>query len=699
MSVDFLSDDEPVQLCFQVNNLNDLQSLQGNYTKSFKLPLTARNRQILGFPDDITITTNAPYQFLKAKLVIDGIEIIPNGALQINYVQNNTAEVAIFSGNCNFLDSLPGQLADMGDSTSVCSQYGAKLVWNKYSLPFPNDPTNIANCVFDVQHAAWSQQKTSGWIFPIVDYGSIDKVDFTKPINVRNQRPGFFLHTAIELLVESTNYTIDYENSSLTKDPLYNKLIVQFANSTFSHGTDYQNIPDFVDGFTTTLGQQLVITPKQFYNGLVNFNHNGLYNGSYYTAGVNINGKVTINFDGTLIGRKNGSHGFLGIGATPPSAAHIYISTAVGGVQTDLTQVQLTLDDAATSIGGSFFREDFINQTATIDVELVPGMQIFIRYDIDQSHDTTFIMRAGAILNFVVDQVSVLWKQNIQCERIFPDISQLNLLKDTLQHFGQLLITDSNSGTIRFISFKDIVSNIPKAKDWSLKCVDIGKQINFQIGNYSQINWMRCPEDSTIPVGYMPLYFADDHIDISNDTLIPNQPVSNLFTSIFGPSLNRGYYGGSIAQICPPANTYPFAVGNTARLLVDQKLNISQMGAGSQPLTVTFTDNDPGHVTESVPINDIISVPYFYKVGGECNLCWCDKGGQKGLKSTYYGEFQNILNQVKQVTRYFMLTPADIIDLDFSIPIYLRQDGAYFYITLIDSWVKGNPTKVTLIRL
>jgi hypothetical protein len=70
-----------------------------------------------------------------------------------------------------------------------------------------------------------------------------------------------------------------------------------------------------------------------------------------------------------------------------------------------------------------------------------------------------------------------------------------------------------------------------------------------------------------------------------------------------------------------------------------------------------------------------------------------------GLKTKYYPEFQKILTQTKKVTRYLLLTPRDILELDLHIPIYLQQDNSYYYINKIDSWRKGLPCKVELVKL
>jgi hypothetical protein len=279
--------------------------------------------------------------------------------------------------------------------------------------------------------------------------------------------------------------------------------------------------------------------------------------------------------------------------------------------------------------------------------------------------------------------------QTVQCERIFPDISQKDLLKDSLQRFGIICQTDNTNRTISFNSLRDIVNNIPIAKDWSSKCVNQGKQISFQLGNYAQVNYMKYKEDQNV----LPLDFANSQININDTTLAAS---ADLFQSQFAPTLNRPYITGNIAQIRMIDNTTSntdFTIGVSPRILIDQKVNLP---SGK---TVTLTDG-----TKQVVINDVISTPYFYKPEGEYSLCFCDMPGiggntMPGLNTKYYPEFRKILSQTKKTTRYMLLTPKDILDLDLLIPIYLQQDNVYYYINKIDSWRKGQPCKVELVKL
>jgi len=68
-----LADDSPVALTFQINDLAEVKNQQGNTSNQFKLPLTQRNRQILGFPDDLAfsacfICNNLSYHMKQCNL-------------------------------------------------------------------------------------------------------------------------------------------------------------------------------------------------------------------------------------------------------------------------------------------------------------------------------------------------------------------------------------------------------------------------------------------------------------------------------------------------------------------------------------------------------------------------------------------------------------------------------------------------------
>jgi len=668
-------DDSPIALTFQVNNLAEVQNQQGNTSNQFKLPLTQRNRRILGFPDDITFTTNAPYQQYPAKLIQDGLEIIPYGIAELNQIDQDNANVTVLSGNVDFFDAIDGKLYDMGDSTS---QWGKGLLWKPYDHKW------------DVESVAWSQTKTDGWIWPVVDYGRISNSDYSIPIDVHYQRPGFFIKTAIDLLLRSAGYQ---GAGSLLNDPLYPKLICQFANDSFDHGTDIQNNVSY-KSITVQSGQNFSRShPDTSHNiGSIPFGIIISDPSQYYKAGVN-------GYFVSEITSITASVAF-GISSSSTNPSHASYSSKVSiqirlydNIDQSDTDAQVltgtTVDYADRGSANTIVLKD---QTVSFDQVLQPGQGIKITYEFSGYTGGSFTLNSGATFNIQNKTQDVQYGQMIQCERIFPDISQKDLLKDILQKFSIICQTDNANRTISFNSLRDIVNNVPVAKDWSSKCINQGKQIVFQLGSYAQINYLKYKEDDNV----LPKDFANSQINIA-DTTLP--ATGDLFQSQFAPTLNRPFYSGTIAQILkkdPKSDNNDFSLSTGPRLLVDQKFDLRTIGK-----TVTFND---GNTANNIAVNDWISVPYFYKPDGEHNLCFCDMPSNTnkklpGLQTKYYSEFQKVLTQSKKITRYILLTPRDILELDLLIPIYLQQDNAYYYINKIDSWRKGQPCKIELIRL
>ena len=694
-----LSDDSPIALTFQINDLAEVKNQQGNTSNQFKIPLTQNNRAILGYVDDISmynpnLSPQAPYSIFQARLIQNGIEILPNAIAEINEIDDNTASITILSGNVDFFDALGGQIADMGDSTSQWSNYGSNLPWQ----PFDHR--------WDLQNVADSQNNTceDGWIYPVVDYGLIDPVDFTQPIDVRNQRPGFFIKKAVELLVQSTGYTA---TGSLLADPLYPLLIAQFSNGSFDHGLDYQNQPNekgiiVSNAIAQTQQHPAGNTGSAQYpqNGIINFDNvlsdpSSFFKNNTYTPDEVISIEATVTIPKLLFyGHPDSTYG---------SNLNINIKLLDSNADVVLTSFNFNFSSGFDSRSGSGssirYTKTFTNTKLSFSTTLSPvtfeGLQV--TFDFEGYTDAYFTLYAGAVFQVVPQNTNVQFGQVVQCERILPDMAQKDFLKDTFQRFGIICQTDVYSKTISFSSLKDIIGNIPIALDWTSKCINQGKQVNYQLGSYAQVNSMEYQTDPNL----LPLKFGWDQLIINDQTLsaVPN----DLMVSKFGPTFNRPYIGGTIAQIvmiddttAPATGPADFTIGVAPRILVDQKLDLLSLGK-----TVTFIDGN----STPIKINDVISVPYFYKPDGGSNLCWCDMPGitlnskLPGLKTKYYTELQKILQNTKVIIRYFLLSPRDITELNLLIPIYLAQHNAYFYINKIDSWIKGQPCKVELVQL
>ncbi|MCJ8208669.1 hypothetical protein MUY27_03050 [Mucilaginibacter sp. RS28] len=635
-----LTDDSPIALTFQINNLGEVKNQQGNTSNQFKLPLTQNNRRILGFPDSIAFCTKAPYSKYPARIIQDGLEIVPYGQAELNSVEQDVANITVLSGNVDFFDAIDGKIYDLGDSTTSTG----------LSKPFKS-----YDHAWTLDNVVASQRKTEGWIWPVVDYGAVER-NIDKPINVRYLRPGFFLKTAIDIMVNNAGFKA---TGSLLNDPLYQKLIVQFANDSFQHGTDIQNGPNQYSVSAQTTAD-LHCDPSGNRDGLIPFQqvNNGsplIFDNTNYTAPQDMEVTVDLLYGVKVRGTKGGD-----------------ISVYIGIRYDGRGDLNVARHDGHKSSDYQFYEK----QKISVDLQMKQGDKFRIWYWLESKQTDAYFL-SGSLLTITNKQNDVLYKQTVQCERIFPDISQKDLLKDTLQRFGVICQTNNTTRTVNFAFFKDIVANIPVAKDWSDKCLDQGKSVAFQLGGYAQTNYMKYKADDNV----LPPGFADSQIRVDDATL---PATADLFESQFAPSLVRPWGNSNISIINKidqndPANT-DFSVSTEPRILINDTVSVQN---------VTFTDGSATRVLT----NDVVSIPYFDKPNGEYSLKF------EQLRLKYYPELERILKYSKKVVRYFLLSPRDILELDLLVPVYLRQDSCYYYINKIDSWRKGQPTKVELIKL
>lgn len=711
-----LSQDSPIALTFQINNLSEVRNQQGNTSNQIKLPFTQKNRKILGFPDDVNFNEPAlliqlPYDRYQVRVIQNAIEVLPNaiGELGDPAFDVDGFNFTVLSGNVDFFDQLGGQIYDMGDSTSQWSNYGSELVFKPYEH------------VWNLQNVANSQKNTNnsgnngigGWIYPIVDYGLFTN-DPTQRINVLHQRPGFFIKTAIDLFLKYTGYKA---KGMLLKNPLYPLLIAQFSNGSWDHGTDYQNQPD-------ERGVQATQSQGKQYDNVTGIDNGGelhfdtvtsdpsnQFEGNFFFNSNAINSvKITLTIPQLMLyGR-----------VTPVEKTSVFTVNIVyrdpnypSTADTILSAYAFTFSNSGENRGPSDPTSDpngwtrvsgsggdivaqmnILNAIVSFETVLPQSGAIYIEYGWTGLYPASAYIYPGSTLAIVSQNQEVQFGQTVQAERIFPDVSQKDLLKDMLQRFGIICQTDDYSATINFASLGEIVNNIPIAKDWTNKCIKQGKQVSLILGDYSQVNYLEYQVDPNAGLTAIPLKYAWSQINIKNKTL----PIlaQDLIVSIFGASLNRKYYGDSVAQIQmvdPTDESEAFSISVAPRILIDQKLDLNKLG-----VTVTFTDDinsEPTDTAHNIIVNDIISVPYFWKPGVDKNmsLLWED------LRLLYYPELEKILQNCKKVTRYFILTPADIAELDLLIPIYLQQDSSYYYINQIAAWVIDVPVKVELVKI
>jgi len=179
-----LSDATKIGVTLQANNLGELQNRQGEFTNTFKIPKTLRNRNILDHLDNISSVSVIPYRQNVVRYLEDGVEIIPEGTGTVESSDELYYYIKVTAGNLEFFNKFPD----------------VKI----YELDW-EDQIHIR----DFWTIKDSRANTSGYIYPIINWFDEDNTTAfdTNEINTRYLYPCMFLKDIFNKVDEVTGYT------------------------------------------------------------------------------------------------------------------------------------------------------------------------------------------------------------------------------------------------------------------------------------------------------------------------------------------------------------------------------------------------------------------------------------------------------------------------------------------------------------
>lgn len=509
--------------------------------------------------------------------------------------------------------------------------------------------------VFTIQE---SQSNTweDGYIWPIIDYGAISATE--KIVDVKQLRPAVFRKILIDAIVADTGYTM---SGVILSDLRHLTALIPFAGDKFEHAKRYQ---DTQTNNTATARNQILQTfPSSVNQQVVQFlddagtDPQNLWSGTEYAAPGTISVDVKLKYDIEIRDQYKG-------GTTP--SVNIQIQKFSAGVWTTLAE------NVHTAVGEfqNYMYEDQILETTT---NLVSGEKIRINKTASPATDrVTGTLYPGAsvqILNVLTD---VIYGQEVQLEATLPKISQKDFFKDWLQNFGLIVIPDPYKKHITVINMQEVYENKYRAHDWTSKFTDRVPDIKYAFGSYGVQNFGRYKDDDNVPDGT-----GDGVLLFDNQTL---KASIELFTSQFAASVFVNKMNGvnvtEIRKIEDPDKSLDFTIKTESRILLDSKQNISiQFFVGDALFTQGF-----------------ISLPYFQKAGSP-GL------GYDELFAEYYPEILRMLYRPFVKTASILITPTDLQNIDFSIPIFDTKDQAYYYNNGILDYIAGEEAKISLIKM
>lgn len=627
-----------IALTFAVSDIADVANRQGNGSNSFQVPKTQGNIEKLGHIDKVSSLSDLPYRKLSARYVQKGIQIVKSGYAEISEVAEDF-EIVLYDGNTPFFDLVDKKKLSDLDFSALDHVWDLATVW-AYR---PN---------------------TSGIIYTVVDTGYMPTwLPGSTIIRADKQLPWIFLHTVIEKIFEGTGYTF---NGKFLLTSLYSNLILNFptmkqdetmllasASETGSQTYATTDLAEVIPmEFDTIVSDPLqaalppgvleIISPG-FWGPYTQYN---VLNPGIYSFTATINWTVLL------------------------TNATVFQIAILGMADTDYLSQSVIISGGGS---GTFNLE-------AKGVPLEAGDKIVVRAIAGKLFGDpagTVTINAGSTFACTEARATIVYGTWFPIAMNLPDLTQKDLIKAMMQMYCIIPMTNTLTKNVQFVQFGEIIINKWQAPDWTDKVdISIQDKISFRLSTYAQKNNLRYAADDTIApqLGDGSFTVADEKLEFEKDLLtlpFAASPMVKRLNDISVPSILRWDVTNFEWMDGPP------------KILILDKTSFTP--------SFDYIDNGGGISAGS----GVENIAYFILPGKADNL-----GFDNNLLSKHYADFIAMLDGYKKVTLAMKLTAVDIEALDFSIPIYLQQYAAYFFINKIEQWISGSEScMVELVKI
>tara|TARA_B100001778_G_C18605458_1_gene639560 strand:+ start:17718 stop:20030 length:2313 start_codon:yes stop_codon:yes gene_type:complete len=687
--------DFPLAITKGIVNLDNLKERTGTYTKTFKVPNTKNNANLLSSVDNIN--SRKDYRDAlnrKPCIILVNDNPIEKGFLQVSKVYNgfnlDSFELVFFGNNIDWVKGA----ADL----------------NVNSIPFTNsEQTYDLPSVKSINSDATNIANAKDFAYPYISRGGNQNVP---KLSVNDFTPCFFLEKILLRGFNSLGYNINSTflntNSSkglicdLNSEMRVRQSIIDDSKVKATRTTDLDINTNYNPSNTTF---KLVFDDDSTGG---NEDVNNVYNTT--------SGAYTADSTGTYQINLRLPH-YITSGAF--STGYFYIDVKVGSSTDYLTTTLLTQFEVLSSLSPQLFNETFEVKLQQNDI-----LSIHI-YKFQFSSSGANFQIGSYTINSINEKPKISASRTLQIKEddvfdvkdLIPDgLKLLDVLNDFTRMFNVYYWTDIKTKTVYFEPRDTFFKAQTEAIEWTDK-LDIGnkyevdyvssynRNIEFSYRDLDNDEWLKGWQDQNRRVyaqykHQLPDRFKEGVTPVKLDLFSPSyahvsiEAVSNeveAFTSLkyWDEYINEGIPTNRINGYNPRIFNYK---------------NGGQTNADTSLRKVYYTDN-----TNSVVIPYGIFEPYNNTyVGTGYNLSFTDSINtngttQKGLFSTYYSKMLKNIEEGGRLIAYFNLSSTDIENLDFRKLIYLDNDydvrGYYLIESVIDyKPVQNGLTKVSLFK-
>lgn len=700
-----------IPLNLQIQNIGELSEKVGSYSRSFTIKATSKNKSIL--QNAFTFQTSSSFAYRKhpAEILVDGLPLY-KGVVIVEDDGAGVDEIRLtfYTGNSEFFIN----------------------VANRKLRDF---------CFKEAQHFWWSELAyksrllTEDYLYPIITY-RLSQTDITTAgVDCRRLLPAIPLRTILDKVAEESGYTLI--GDALTDDYVQ-RIVYPFSSDkfirdlNFTHRNNWRVSNDKPIGLTLQgspdpndplcpwqkLGGIYQTDPATGYpiNELNNccriplVDTKGFYQDCFYTAD-RIYAKLTVKF---LLTNDNYNTDFFVFIASKSGGGNFNnsITPKAGSYSTVYNnQSQITYNGVASNQYGTGGRVWSLGGNGPIQPDQNSYEVTYVVYADFYPHfpwavwlwaDADFQVNKQSIeLEFIRDIGTTETDRTIELDKIYgdgrlsrslvspsvciPDVTAGTFLKGVAAMLGASIIINEKEKTLELFYMNRLLSNTAVANDWSDKVVNIknavwgtrpkgyGKSTKYLLTNI---------EGYSAEYGGYTLTIDDETLENEKTffklpySACPTQTVANNAPV---PYIQRMDANGNITG---NSNTKQHALLTT---------NFEQ-GQITLPYGYSYLDSTNTPVISPENSNSNVRTAVFSD--DTEGIAW-----DANLFQRYHSAISRYVQRYQEVTLYLYLSPTDVKNLDFRIPIYLRQFNSYFFIQKVNDWIPNKPAKVELIKI
>ncbi|GAA4362103.1 hypothetical protein GCM10023185_29700 [Hymenobacter saemangeumensis] len=690
--------DEETQLVptFQANDRSKTDSIQSDYSPEFSVPGTQRNHRLLGVGGSAQATAGTPYRRLPAVLLSNNVETLPLALLYVKSFQGGRYYLQLVGGNRRFIETLgEKKLADLDLSE------------------FDHDWTP-ATIAAGLPFAHWQQH---GWGYEVIERGKDLNLGEVDPYHLF---PSVALRLVWGRMLEEAGFTA----TDLTTEPLFAALNIPTA-APYTFPGPYRDARTLAAGWRYQDGQ-MFRRRSEFGPLTFPFNFTTEHPYSAPTAATFSNGEYTVS---TL--------GYYDLTAS----LDVVISCASGYPGEVSMKVALHVNGSEVGTVGYIRAGNYTRTTLTASVTrllLRPGDEVHVIIQGDEwpnqfglgpresfwqvgTSRPFFVRSDGVIIEFGpaynpnlyrIDAANrfgvTLLEEFPQGGRVMlnlwlPDMTQLDFFKSVVQLLGLTVQTDLYEPHLYLSTGGRVLANTERAIDWTAKrdaaAAPQGlpdRSTAYRFGDFAQRNYLRWLEDEAVSEGY-----GDGMLVVEDETLPEEGTLAVLPYAATEPSPTvpsllriRSYRrrdpNPAVAAEYDTMSPKPRLVLRVERpTFTVQIVMVPRRIAGSTVDGVFYPVDVPAVLQEVVT-----TASYFAAPSAPFDL-----SAERTLLPRFWPDLAATLKEARHLTEYYRLTPQDIAELDFAVPIWDGGLGDFFLVSQVGEYDPKRSVEVVLMRL